>query len=186
LTLKYTLCFCRCAGRLLMLLRRKQPHAGEWNGVGGKIEPFESPRACIVREVREETALDLATAAELRFGGIVTWPPDEAVNGQGAGMYVYVAEFRDPAVTWSGDRLVVDGMLRWQRQEWVCDGTNRQVVANIPAFLRPMLRGEPPREYYCDFQGETLLSVRAGRLLPAAVEHEIEGCPPHPKAPLAV
>jgi 8-oxo-dGTP diphosphatase len=153
-----------------MLLRRKPPHAGQWNGVGGKIEPGESPRACVAREVREETGIDLADAAGLRFGGIVTWPPDEAVNGQGSGMYVYVAEFRDPTMVWPGDRLVPDGALRWQEQAWVCDGANRLVVENIPAFLEPMLLGEPPREYYCDFQGELLLSVQARRLVPAEEE----------------
>jgi 8-oxo-dGTP diphosphatase len=159
LNLKYTLCFCRHDDRLLMLLRRKPPHAGQWNGVGGKIEPGESPLACVWREVREETTIDLARAREVRFGGIVTWPPDEAVNGQGAGMHVYLAEFDDAAVTWSGDRLVVDGTLHWHPQEWACDRTNPQVVENIPAFLQPMLRGEPPREYYCDYQGDRLLSV---------------------------
>jgi 8-oxo-dGTP diphosphatase len=170
LSLKYTLCFCRCSGRLLVLLRRKPPHAGQWNGVGGKIEPCETPRACVVREVREETGIDLTDATDLRFGGIVTWPPDEAVNGQGSGMYVYIAEICDPTMMWPGDQLVPDGTLRWQQQAWVCDRTNRLVVENIPAFLEPMLRGEPPREYYCDFQGERLLSVQARRLLPAGDE----------------
>jgi 8-oxo-dGTP diphosphatase len=148
-----------------MLLRRKPPHAGQWNGVGGKIEPGESPRTCAIREVCEETGIDLACADELRFGGIVTWPPDETVNGQGSGMYVYIAEFSDPTMLWPGDRLVVDGTLRWQRQEWVCARTNDQVVENIPAFLPAMLRGESPQEHYCDFQGDQLLSVQARRLL---------------------
>jgi 8-oxo-dGTP diphosphatase len=153
-----------------MLLRRKPPHAGQWNGVGGKIEPGESPRTCVIREVREETGIDLTDGGDLRFGGIVTWPPDEAVNGQGSGMLVYVAEFRDPSMIWPGDRLVPDGALSWRPQAWVCDRTNRLVVENIPAFLQPMLRGEPPREYYCDFQGERLLGVQTRRLLPAGEE----------------
>jgi len=146
---------------MLMLLRRKPPHAGQWNGVGGKIEDGETPRACVVREVREETTIDLRRADELRFSGIVTWPPDDGVNGQGAGMYVYVAEFSDSSVTWPGDRSTTDGALRWQHQSWVCDPTNPQVVENIPAFLPAMLRGEPPLEYFCDFQGDLLVGVQS-------------------------
>ncbi|HEY8741562.1 MAG TPA: NUDIX domain-containing protein [Chloroflexota bacterium] len=155
-----------------MLLRRKPPHAGQWNGVGGKIETGETPRACILREVQEETAIDLRKADELRFGGIVTWPADDSVNGQGSGMYVYVAEFSDSSITWSGDRSVADGTLRWQHQNWVCDVANREVVANIRTFLPPMLRGEAPLEYFCAFQGDVLVGVQPRPLLQATNEHD--------------
>lgn len=170
MSLRYTLCFCRCADHLLMLLRRKPPHAGQWNGVGGKIEAGESPRAGIVREVAEETGIDLGRADRLQFGGIVTWPPEDPVNGQGSGMYVYVADFCDQSITWPGDRLVVDGTLRWQPWEWVCDSANPAIIENIPVFLPPMLRGEVRREYYCQFQGERLLAVHVRPLLQASDE----------------
>lgn len=160
MSLRYTLCFCRYGERLLLLLRRKPPHAGQWNGVGGKIEAGETPRAGVTREVMEESGLDLTRAATVRFGGIVTWPPDDAVNGQGSGMYVYVAEFADRAVTWSGERAMADGLLCWQPIAWVCDDANLQVVENIPIFLPPMLRGSPPVEHYCSYQGDQLVDVQ--------------------------
>jgi 8-oxo-dGTP diphosphatase len=169
--LKYTLCFCRAEDRLLMLLRRKPPHAGQWNGVGGKIEAGESARHGVIREVLEEAGINLADARKLSFAGIVTWRPEDAVNGQGAGMYVYVAEFAAPSVAWPGDRVVVDGTLRWQPVTWVCDPQNSRVVANIPAFLPPMLRQEPPRDYYCDFESDVLLSVQP-RPLPQALDED--------------
>lgn len=142
-----------------MLLRRKWPHAGCWNGVGGKIEPGEAPRACVEREVAEETGLDLRRAESVFFGGVVTWPPDDPVAGDGAGMYVYVATFAPGAARWADERATPDGVLRWQPLAWVCDATNAAVIANIPHFLPPMLAGEPPREYACDFAGATLLAV---------------------------
>lgn len=159
MALRYTLCFCRHSDRLLMLLRRKPPHAGQWNGVGGKIEPGESPRDCARRETLEETGIDLALANSVRFVGIVTWPPDDAVNGQGSGMYVFIADFSDPTVCWSEDRPVPDGTLSWRLITWVCDPANPLVVENISHFLPPMLRGDSPREFYCDFQDDVLLSV---------------------------
>lgn len=158
-TLKYTLCFCREGDAVLMLLRRKWPHAGHWNGLGGKIEPGESPRACVEREVAEEAGLDLRRAASVRFGGVVTWPADDPIAGAGAGMYVYVAGFGAGAARWAGERAIPDGVLRWQPVDWACDPANAAVVANIPRFLPPMLAGEAPREYACAFAGAVLLSV---------------------------
>ena len=143
-----------------MLLRRKPPHAGKWNGVGGKIEAGETPLTGVTREVMEESGLDLNRAATVHFGGIVTWPADDGVNGQGSGMYVYIAEFPERAVIWSGERATADGLLCWQPIAWVCDGANPRVVENIPIFLPPMLRGTPPVEHYCRFQGEALRDVQ--------------------------
>jgi len=51
------------AGRLL--LQQALPgkrHAGQWEFPGGKVEPAESPRFALCREVREELALELDEA----------------------------------------------------------------------------------------------------------------------------
>ena len=57
----------------LMLHRTKkkndQSH-DKWLGVGGKFEADESPEECMLREVREETGLELR---EYTFRGIVTF-----------------------------------------------------------------------------------------------------------------
>src|SRR5512143_1593526 len=55
-----TLCYVKRAGQTLMLHRIKRAndiHAGKWNGLGGKLEPGESPEQCVIREVREESGL---------------------------------------------------------------------------------------------------------------------------------
>ena len=57
-----TLCYLHHAGRTLMIHRVKRPddiHAGKWNGLGGKFEPGESPEECVIREVREESGLEI-------------------------------------------------------------------------------------------------------------------------------
>ena len=68
----YTICFIRCEDSILMLLRKRPPNAGLWNGIGGKISPGETPLACVRREVLEEADIHLP-AEGFRFAGIVRW-----------------------------------------------------------------------------------------------------------------
>jgi 8-oxo-dGTP diphosphatase len=69
-----TLVYVRDGDRTLMLHRNARPddtHFGKWNGLGGKLEPGESPEACMRREVLEESGL---TVQEAVLKGILTFP----------------------------------------------------------------------------------------------------------------
>jgi ADP-ribose pyrophosphatase YjhB (NUDIX family) len=44
-------------GRLLLVLRGREPGAGRWSVPGGRVEPGESLEAAVLREVAEETGL---------------------------------------------------------------------------------------------------------------------------------
>ena len=46
-------------GRLLVVLRRHEPAAGTWSIPGGRVAAGESLVDAVVREVREETGLDV-------------------------------------------------------------------------------------------------------------------------------
>lgn len=60
-------------GRVLLLHRRKPPNRDLYSPIGGKLETAtgESPTACAVREIQEETGLVL-TPADLHLTGIVS------------------------------------------------------------------------------------------------------------------
>jgi 8-oxo-dGTP diphosphatase len=69
-----TLCYVKRAGKTLMIHRIKKAgdmHAGKWNGLGGKLEPGETPEECALREIREESGL---TVTELELKGLLTFP----------------------------------------------------------------------------------------------------------------
>jgi 8-oxo-dGTP diphosphatase len=47
-------------GRLLLVRRGRAPSAGLWSVPGGRLEAGETPQEAAVREVREETGLEVA------------------------------------------------------------------------------------------------------------------------------
>jgi mutator protein MutT len=56
-------------GRVLLVRRGHAPAAGEWTLPGGRVEEGESPEEALLRELREETAIDGRVVASL---GVVT------------------------------------------------------------------------------------------------------------------
>ena len=72
-----TLCYIERGDAYLLLHRVKKENdlnRDKWVGVGGKLEPGESPEDCLLREVREETGL---TLTRWRARGLVTFVSDE-------------------------------------------------------------------------------------------------------------
>jgi ADP-ribose pyrophosphatase YjhB (NUDIX family) len=51
------------SGRLLLIQRGHPPSAGLWSVPGGRVEPGETLAEAVVREVREETGLDVVPNA---------------------------------------------------------------------------------------------------------------------------
>ena len=71
-----TLCYIERDNKYLMLHRVKKENdvnKDKWVGIGGHFEEDESPEECLLREVREETGLQLIS---YRFRGIVTFISD--------------------------------------------------------------------------------------------------------------
>ena len=74
-----SLCYIEKDGCYLMLHRTKKQHDynhDKWIGIGGKFENTESPEECVIREVKEETGLDLDLDS-LEYKGIVTFVCDD-------------------------------------------------------------------------------------------------------------
>ncbi len=72
-----TLCYIEKNHQYLMLHRVKKQNdcnKDKWIGIGGKFEDGESPEECMIREVREETSLEIKS---WKYRGIVTFVSDE-------------------------------------------------------------------------------------------------------------
>ncbi|RMF40669.1 MAG: 8-oxo-dGTP diphosphatase [Anaerolineae bacterium] len=101
-----TLCYLRANEHTLMLHRIKKAndmHQGKWNGLGGKLEPGESPEECVIREVYEESGLRIQHP---RLHGVITFPAFDALDD----WYVFVFT----ATQFEGSLIDSrEGVLRW-------------------------------------------------------------------------
>ena len=100
-----TLCYIKHDDHTLMIYRNKKPndiHAGKWNGLGGKFEPGESPEECILREVREESGLQIRNP---KLHGLLMFP-----DFKGNDWYVFVFTARE----FNGELIdSPEGKLEW-------------------------------------------------------------------------
>jgi 8-oxo-dGTP diphosphatase len=101
-----TLCYLRSAGRTLMIHRIKKAndmHQGKWNGLGGKLEPGETPEECARREIAEESGLRVSN---LTLKGLLTFPA--FANEEDWYAFVFVAnEFEGELID------SPEGVLQW-------------------------------------------------------------------------
>ena len=100
-----TLCYIERDDQYLMLLRNKKKNdlnEGKWIGVGGKIEPGETPEEGVMREVLEETGLTLKNCT---LRGVV-----EFISGkwEDEHMYLYTSDSFEGSLTDCDE-----GELRW-------------------------------------------------------------------------
>jgi 8-oxo-dGTP diphosphatase len=79
-------------GRLLMIQRGHDPGAGLWSIPGGRIEPGETDAQALVREMLEETNL------QVKVGNLIGRVQREGLGGT-------IIDIRDYAVTVTGGTL---------------------------------------------------------------------------------
>ena len=105
-----TLCYLRRDHHTLMVHRIKKAHdihEGKWNGLGGKLEPGETPEECAIREIYEESGLHVQ---DPRLKGILTFPL--FAHNEDWYAFVFVATQFDGELIDSPE-----GQLRWVPDE---------------------------------------------------------------------
>jgi len=99
-------CLLRSDVGFLLLRRSKEPNLGKYVPVGGHLEPFETPRAGAIREVKEETGVSIE---EPRLRGILTETSPTEYNWI---VYIYTADV--PAIP---PVECAEGTLEWVAPE---------------------------------------------------------------------
>lgn len=125
--------------------KEQDENAGKWVGVGGKLEPGESPDACLVREVKEETGF---TLHGWRFRGVVSFLSDIYEAEQ---MFLFTSE------DFSGVLHECDeGELAWVEKEKV---PGLPLWEGDRVFLRLLAQDAPPFLLTLRYEGQRLVQA---------------------------
>lgn len=152
---RYTLCLIRHTDHFLLVNRQKRPAMGMWNGVGGKIEPGETPEAAVIRETFEETGITLTSVTSK---GIVRLHGEET-----SGMYLYLADLEDrPFPT---PVMTVEGILDWKSLDWILGDDNMGIISNLRHYLPIALSTEHPLLHDFYYDGHTITAYETHELI---------------------
>lgn len=151
---KYTLAFILYKDEVLLLNRNKNPWMGAWNGVGGKIEKGEDIKSSIIREIKEETSIDVLDE-QVIYQGTVTW---NSFDANGHGLYFYICRI-DQKPLFKTPLATEEGILDWKKISWANDKDNYGIAKNIPFFLPHALNHNGLFNYHCIFDNDNLKEV---------------------------
>jgi ADP-ribose pyrophosphatase YjhB (NUDIX family) len=113
-------------GRVVLVRRAKAPRMGEWSIPGGMLELGETLRAGVVREIQEETGLQVTSEAVLDvFDSIVT-------DAAGKTQYHYVLVDYLCSVSGGELRAASDASeVRWATLEEVVSLVKREMTVGV-------------------------------------------------------
>lgn len=148
LKMETVLCYIKRNNNYLLMLRNKEKddiNHDKWIGVGGHIEKGETADQCLIREVKEETNLDLLSFDKR---GIILFKNEEYWEI----MHVYSSEH------FLGElRGCDEGTLKWIPQEKI---EKLSLWEGDKVFLPLLLANEPYFSFILYYHGEKLLKVK--------------------------
>jgi len=134
-------------------------HAGKWNGMGGKLEPDESPWQGARRELKEETGLDLSES-DFKLLGTLQFPNFKAHQSEDWLCFVFTAR-----VPQDSTRIALspcdEGALHWVP---ALDLLSLNLWAGDRHFI-PYVIDEKPFVGMIRYQGQDVTEYRIERLI---------------------
>lgn len=147
----YTVVLVHTPAGYLVINRRKPPYVGLWNALGGKVEAGESPAAGAIREVREESGLQLRA---VQACGLVHWFVDGQLRGD---LYLFTGE---SAEALGAPQMTREGVIAEWPQAWLEDPANMGLVPDMQAML-PLFSAGEAGVYASHFAGDEFLELVA-------------------------
>lgn len=146
-----TLCYIEQNDSYLMLHRVSKENDinhGKWIGVGGHFKEGESPEECLLREVKEETGLELTS---YRMRGIITFVYNETECEY---MHLYTADAFNGSLDTEKMSVCEEGILKWVPKTEL---ENLNLWEGDKIFLKMLLEEEEMFSLKLEYHGEELI-----------------------------
>lgn len=152
MTKQYTVGLVTTKTGIVLINRAKPPYRGLWNGLGGKVEPGETPREGMAREFHEESKLMLPPDV-FKGCGLVHWYVDGALQGD---LYLFTAQTSQELTLPMQTR---EGIVAAMAADWLTAPDNLGLVPDLAAML-PYFKRPAKVTLRSDFAGEQFLSLK--------------------------
>lgn len=165
-----TLCYIEKDNKYLMLYRNKKKNdlnAGKWIGVGGKVEPGETPEECVIRETWEETGLILKSVV---LRGIIMFYSD---IWEDEAMYLYTATDFEGKISEECN----EGELKWIPKDEIME---LSLWEGDRIFLKDMLEGKMDIYRSLYYEGDTLVKAQSDVYQISRIDEPDFGCEGRP------
>lgn len=144
-----TLCFVQKDNKILMINRNKPPFMGMWNALGGHLENNESPLECALREIFEESHIQLHQAELI---SISTWNYDDDQ------IYVYSAQLSDSFDIGNYPLKINEGIIDFKEIDWILNEKNYGVIEDLRVFLKD-IQCKRKNNYHLIYENSKLIKV---------------------------
>ncbi|MHC9537031.1 NUDIX domain-containing protein [Dellaglioa sp. BT-FLS60] len=149
---KYNLAVITAGDDILLLNRLKKPYAGLWNGIGGKREEDESELAGMLREMFEETGMQV-TEAQCVPTGHLEWSVNHDYQASIALFHITLTQ---PFGAQYPQKMR-EGILSNFPIEWALDDKNLGLTPDLIPVL-PYILKDDAHQYMTDFVENQLVS----------------------------
>lgn len=140
------ICFLFIKDELVMINRNKPPFMGMWNAIGGKVEKGETPEDATVREVMEESGIEISKSDLTRLSRF-TWNYDDEIG------YAFIARINKTKISFP---LIKDeGIIALKSPDWVLNDKNFGVIEDLRVFLADIKKGES-HDYHLIYENSRL------------------------------
>lgn len=140
----------------VLLVRKTHPEwqKGKWNGIGGHVEPGETPAECMAREFQEETGL-LDPLSWCHYHQL------EEVGVDDVFVHFYWATARNIVLTHLGDRRndVGEELMVWSSNMAACP----QAISNLRWLVPLAVDSAQHQGYWISSRSTYIPKVRDGR-----------------------
>ena len=144
-----TLSFLIKDNKILMINRNKYPFMGMWNAVGGHVEVGEDAKDGAIREIKEETNIEVDDATLI---SISTWNYDDDL------IYVYVSRlplsFNEKVYPFK----INEGIIDFKDIDWILDDKNYGVVPDLRIFIDD-IKHNRSQNYHLVYDNDKLIEV---------------------------